>query len=255
MFQTQFSSMKIGMMLFPNLTQLDFTAPYEVFSHLPNTQIYRLAPTLEPVYSDSEFPLIPNTSFGKVPRLDMLFVSGGLGVNAKLEDAQFLQFLRKQGEDVRCATLIGAGSLLLAAAGLLQGYRATADWCSLELLELFGIDPVSAPLVVGRNRITGSSATNGIAFGLAVVNELFGTVIAQEIQLRLDCNSVVCANGASKSVPSDVLTRVQDEQQSLLKARLQIIQRNRFIRPFAKAHTPCRFANRLKSGALQILVS
>lgn len=225
MFQKQSSSVKIGMMLFPNLTQLDFTAPYEVFSHLPDTQIYRLAPTLDPVYSDSGFPLIPNTSFEKTPPLDVLFVPGGLGVTAKLEDSQFLEFLRKQGECVRYVTSICAGSLLLAAAGLLQGYRATTDWYSLELLQLFGVDPVSDKIVVDHNRITGSSVTDGIAFGLAVAAELFGAAVAQETQLRLDGNSVLFANGSPKSVSLDMLAKVQAEQQSLLKARLQIIRR------------------------------
>lgn len=228
MFQKQ-SSVKIGMMLFPNLTQLGFTAPYEVFSHLPNTQIYRLAPTLDPVYSDSGFPLIPNSSFEKSPHLDVLFVPGGLGVTSKLEDSQFLQFLRKQGECVRYVTSICSGSLLLAAAGLLRGYRATADWCSLELLELFGVDPVSDQIVVDRNRITASSVTDGITFGLAVVAELFGAAIAQETQLRLGCNSALFANGSPKSVALDVLARVQAEQQLLLKARLQVIRRSTFM--------------------------
>lgn len=230
MFEKHFSTLKIGMMLFPNLTQLDFTAPYEVFSHLPQTQIYRLAPTLDPIYSDSGFPLIPNTSFEKAPRLDVLFVPGGLGVTAKLEDAQFLQFLRKQGESVRYITSIGSGALLLAAADLLEGYRATADWSSRELLKLFRVDYVSDQIVVDRNRITASSVTDGIAFGLAVVAELFGTAIAQETQLRLDCNWAMFEKDALKAVPSNVLATVQAEQQLLLQARLQVIRRSTFYK-------------------------
>ena len=97
------------------------------------------------------------------------------------------------------------------------------------MLELFDVDPVSDQVVVDRNRITESSVMDGIAFGLAVTAELFGAAIAQEPQLRLDCNSVLFANGSLKSVPSDVLARAQAEQQLLLKARLQVIRRSTFM--------------------------
>jgi len=226
MFLQQSSPVKIGMVLFPSLTQLDFTAPYEVFSYLPNAQIYRIASTLDPVYSDCGFPLIPNTSFEKAPALDVLFVPGGLGVSTKLEDPEFLQFLKTQGNQARCVASICTGSLLLAAAGLLQGYRATTDWFSLELLELFGVEAVSERIVVDRNRITGSSITSGIAVGLVMATELFGERVAQEIQLRLEYNPAFLTNDALKSVPPDVLAKVQTEQQALLKARLQIIRRS-----------------------------
>ena len=228
MFQKQFPSVKIGMVLFPNLNQLDFATPYEVFSHLPNARIYRLALTLEPVYSDSGLPLIPNTSFESAPDLDVLFVPGGLGVTSKLEDLQFLQFLSIQGNQARCVASISTGSLLLAAAGLLQGYRATTDWFSLELLELFGVDGVSERIVVDRSRVTASSVMDGIAFGLAVITELFGAAIAQEVQLRLEQTPTFLANDFPEPVPLELLSRVQFEQQALLKARLQIIRRSTF---------------------------
>lgn len=201
-------------------------APYGVFSHLLNTQIYRLAPTLDPICSDSGFPLIPNTPFAKAPDLDVLFVPGGLGVTAKLENAEFIQFLRIQGERARYITSICTGSLLLAAANLLRGYRATADWFSLGLIALFGAEPVSERIAINRNRITGSSVTDGLAFGLAIATELFGDAIAQETQLRLDYNPALLTNNVSKSVSSDVSAKVQAEQQSLLQARLQIILRS-----------------------------
>ncbi len=226
MFHPQTPSVKIGMMMFPNLTQLDFTVLYEIFSHLPNTRIYRLAPTLDPICSDSGFPLIPNTPFEKAPDLDLLFVPGGLGVSAKLEDPQFLQFLRKQGECVRYVTSICSGALLLAAAGLLKGYRATTDWSSLGLLKLYGVEASTQRIVVDQNRITASSVLDGIAFGLEITNELFGAAIAQETQLRLDYNPALLTNKVLKSVSSDVFAKVQADQQLLSQARLQIIQRS-----------------------------
>ena len=225
MFQKRTPPIKIGMMLFPNLSELEFMAPYGIFSYLPNTQIYRIAPTLKPIYSDSGFPLIPNTSFEKVPELDVLFVPGGLGVTAKLEDAEFLRFLQLQGERARYVTSIGSGSLLLAAATLLRGHRATTDWSSLALLSMFGAEPVADRIVADRNRITASSLTDGLALGSAIAQKLLGDAIAQETQLRLDYNPTMFTDGFPESLPSETFARVRAEQQTLSRARLQIIRR------------------------------
>lgn len=226
MFQQPTSVIKIGMMLFPSFSESEFMAPCGIFSYLPNTQIYRLAPTLDPIYSDSGFPLIPNASFNKAPELDVLFVAGGLGVTAKLEDVEFLRFLQRQSKQAQYVTSIGSGSLLLAAAGLLQGYRATTDWFSLELLKLFGVEPVAEQIVVDRDRITASSITAGLALGNAIATKLLGDEIVQEAQLRLDYNHTLFTDGFSKSVPSEVLARIRAEQQTLSKARLQVIRRS-----------------------------
>lgn len=216
---------KIGMMLFPNFSELEFMAPYGIFSYLPNTQIYRIAPTLEPIYSDSGFPLIPNASFEKAPELDVLFVPGGLGVTAKLEDAAFLRFLQRQGEHARYVTSMGSGSLLLAAATLLRGHRATTDWSSLALLSMLDAEPVADRIVVDRDRITASSVTDGVALGIAIAQALFGDAIAQEAQLRLNDHPSSFTDGFPESLPSETFARVRAEQQMLSTARLQVIRR------------------------------
>lgn len=181
------TSIKIGMVLFPNLTQLNFAGPYEVFSRLPNALVYLLAPTREPICSQSGLALLPNTSFSLSPTLDVLFVPGGLGVNAKLKDVEFLQFLQSQGDRARYVTSVSTGSLLLAAAGLLEGYRATTDRDSMQLLAMFGVETVAQRVVCDRNRITARGA-DGIDFGLVLASELFGEVVAQEIQSSMEYN-------------------------------------------------------------------
>lgn len=113
---------------------------------------------------------------------------GGLGVNSKLEDAEFLQFLKMQGDRARYVTSVCTGSLLLAAAGLLQGYRATTHWLSMELLAMFGVETVAQRVVIDRNQITGGGITAGIDFGLVLASELFGDTVAQEIQLWMEYN-------------------------------------------------------------------
>lgn len=117
---------------------------------------------------------------------------GGLGVNARLEDAEFLQFLKTQGDRARYVTSVCTGSLLLAAAGLLEGYRATTHWFSIELLAMFGVETVAERVVIDRNRITGGGITAGIDLGLVLTAELFGDTVAQEIQLWMEYN--LCAS-------------------------------------------------------------
>jgi cyclohexyl-isocyanide hydratase len=220
------SSISIGMILFPNLTQLDFTGPYEVFAKLPNTQLYLLAETLEPIRSQGGLTFLPDTTFAQSPALDILFVPGGPGINPRLEDTTFLHFLKTQGEQARYVTSVCTGSLLLAAAGLLQGYRATTHWLSLDFLQMLGVEAVAQRVVIDRNRITGAGVTSGIDFGLVIAAELFGEAIAQKIQLEIEYNpQPPFESGSPQTAPSDVLASVQSAGQNLRETRRQIIQR------------------------------
>ncbi|MCG6134653.1 MAG: DJ-1/PfpI family protein [Nostoc sp. LLA-1] len=226
-------SVSIGIILFSNLTQLDFTAPYEVFSRLPNTKLYLLAETLEPISSDRGLIVLPNTTFAQAPKLDVLFVPGGPGVNAKMEDQSFLDFLKTQEEQARYVTSVCTGSLLLAAAGLLTGYRATTHWLSLNVLELLGVEVVRERVVIDRNRITGGGVTAGIDFGLAIAAELFteamsttGYAYAQEIQLAIEYNPQPPFNsGSPQTAPPSITARVQAASQKFQASRRQIVQR------------------------------
>ncbi|SRR5579883_1250471 len=219
-------SISVGMVLFPNLTQLDFTGPYEVFAKLPNIQLYLLAETLEPVRSEHGLTFLPNTTFTQAPTLDVLFVPGGPGINQKLEDRTFLQFLKTQGEQARYVTSVCTGSLLLAAASLLQGYRATTHWLSLDLLRMLGVETVAQRVVIDRNRITGGGVTSGIDFGLVIVSELLGEAIAQKIQLELEYNpKPPFDSGSPQTAPPAVLANVKAAKENIQEARRQIIQR------------------------------
>ncbi|MBN4006501.1 DJ-1/PfpI family protein [Nostoc sp. LPT] len=222
----QISSLSIGIVLFPDVTQLDFTGPYEVFAKLPKAQLYLLAETLEPIPSDCGLTFLPDTTFAQAPALDVLFVPGGPGINAKMEDEKFLGFLKTQGKQARYVTSVCTGSLLLAAAGLLQGYCATTHWLSLDLLEMLGVKTVAQRVVIDRNRITGSGVTAGIDFGLALAAELFGEALAQAIQLRIEYNPQPPFNsGSPQTAPAAVLARVIDASHNVQEIRRQIVQR------------------------------
>ena len=176
----------IGMVLFPDLTQLDLTGPYEVFGRTPGAAVHLLASSLAPVRTELGLVIVPDATFAGAPRLDVLFVPGGPGVLATMEDEEVLGFLADREPEARYVTSVCTGSLVLGAAGLLRGYRATTHWLSMDLLGLLGAEPVRERVVKDRNRITGGGITAGIDFGLAMAAEIAGEDAAGEIQLMME---------------------------------------------------------------------
>jgi len=126
---------------------------------MPDSRVHLVAASKQPVVSEHGLVVVPDMAFEEAPSFDVLFVPGGPGVNRMLEDATFIAFLRRQGEQARFVTSVCTGALLLGAAGLLRGYRATTHWLSLDLLRLVGAEPIAERVVVDRNRITGAGVT------------------------------------------------------------------------------------------------
>jgi cyclohexyl-isocyanide hydratase len=179
-------TLHIGMLLFPRLTQLDLTGPFEVLHRLPDAKVHLVWKDLQPVYADSGLGLLPTTTFAECPPLDVVMVPGGNGQMALMTDPVVLDFLRQHGATARYVTSVCTGALVLGAAGLLTGYNATTHWAFTELLPAFGACHVAGRVVVDRNRITGGGVTAGIDFGLRLVAELAGEDAAKAIQLGLE---------------------------------------------------------------------
>jgi cyclohexyl-isocyanide hydratase len=179
-------TLQIGMLLFPQLTQLDFTGPYEVLWRLPDAQVHIVAKTLDSVPAEGGLRLCPSTTFASAPPIDLLFVPGGWGQFIATDDAGTLDWLRTTGERAKYVASACTGSLLLGAAGLLQGYRATTHWGFLDLLPLVGATPVEERVVVDRNRFTGAGVTAGIDIALTIASELAGRQTAEMIQLQIE---------------------------------------------------------------------
>lgn len=202
-------TLSVGMVLFPGLTQLDLAGPYEVLVRLPDASMHLVADTLAPVRSERGLTITPDATFDDVPPLDVICVPGGPGVDPLMEDARLLGFLRAQAQRARYVTSVCTGALLLGAAGLLRGYRATTHWLSLDLLPLFGAVPVKERVVVDRNRLTGGGVTAGIDLGLAVAAELCGRTVAEEIQLTIEYDPAPpFQSGSPRTAPPAVLERV-----------------------------------------------
>ena len=178
--------LQIVVLLFPNVTQLDFTGPAQISSRFPNTQVHLAWHDFNPVPTDAGWCIVPTTTLENCPQADVLFVPGGSGTFDLFDDVAALEFLRGQASNARWVTSVCTGSFALAAAGLLTGYRATSHWASLKMLEMFGVTPVSERVVRDGNRITGAGVTSGIDFAFVLAAELFGDDVARRIQLAVE---------------------------------------------------------------------
>lgn len=180
------TSLDIGFLLFPHLTQLDLTGPAQILGRIPGARVHLLWKSAAPVPTDVGFSISPTTTFADCPPLDVLCVPGGFGIEALFDDAETLAFLRRQGGQARYVTSVCNGSLVLGAAGLLRGYRSACHWLWRDYLPRFGAIPVAERIVRDRNRISGGGVTAGIDFGLALAAELAGDEVAKTLQLAFE---------------------------------------------------------------------
>ena len=176
----------VAILLYPDVTQLDFTGPAQVLSRMGNTTIMLIAKTLDPIPTDSGFAIHPTHRLDQVSEATILCVPGGFGVTAALEEPEMIAWPRAIAAKAEWVTSVCTGALLLGAAGLLRGYRATTHWGSHHLLEAFGAIPVHERVVFDRNRVSGGGVTAGIDFGLALAAAIRGEEHAKFIQLSLE---------------------------------------------------------------------
>ena len=200
----------IGLLLFPNLTQLDLTGPLQVFARLPGATVHLLWKRIEPVPSDTPLALLPTMTFADCPPLDVICVPGGGGVDDLVGDEETLAFIRRQAEGARYVTSVCTGALVLGAAGLLDGYKATTHWSAMDELAKFGAIPTKTRVCIDRNRITGGGVTAGIDFGLTLVSILADRPSAESIQLFIEYNPAPPFNaGSPDTAPAEVLATVR----------------------------------------------
>ena len=216
-------TLHIGILVFPGVQQLDLTGPYEVFASVPAASVHLIWKDRSAITSATGLVLGPTMTFGECPTLDILCIPGG-GVNALLRDAEVLGFVRAQAARARYVTSVCTGSLVLGAAGLLKGRRATTHWFSHDFLQRFGAIPVHGRVVRDGNLITAGGVTAGIDFGLAVVAELLGQAQAEAIQLALEyAPQPPFRAGTPDLAPPAVLAAVKERLAPTRKAREAII--------------------------------
>jgi len=216
----------IGGLLFPELDQADFTGPFEVLSRIPNSTFHTLAKSKQPVRDAKGLLLAPEKVLADSPKLDLLLVPGGAGVNAVMEDETVLKFVREQAAGARLIFSVCTGALLLGAAGLLTGRRATTHWASHHLLKYFGAIPVNDRVVIDGNLVTAAGVTAGIDGALRIVSLLRGDRAAQDIQLYIQYAPEPPFNcGDPRTAPAEIVQARLDALQPLLNDRQAIIQR------------------------------
>ncbi|WP_213941909.1 isonitrile hydratase [Pseudomonas sp. dw_612] len=179
-------TLQIGFLLFPQVQQLDLTGPYDVLASLPDVKVHLIWKDLVPVTASTGLVLKPTTTFDDCPALDVICIPGGAGVGPLMEDEVTLAFIKTQAANARYVTSVCTGSLVLGAAGLLKGKRATTHWAYHDLLETLGAIPVKDRVVRDGNLFTGGGITAGIDFALTLAAELFGKDTAQVVQLQLE---------------------------------------------------------------------
>jgi cyclohexyl-isocyanide hydratase len=218
--------LRSGMLVFPNLTQLDLTGPYEVLARLPGAETRLLWKNLDPVRSEHGLTILPDTTFGERPPLDLVLVPGGAGINPLLDDPEVLAFLRRAAAEARYVVGICTGSLVLGAAGLLRGKRAGTHWMSRDLLRAFGAEPVAERVVVDGNLFTGGGVTAGIDVALAVAAEIAGRAAAEAIQLAIEYDPMPpFASGSPEQADPAVLAEALDRAQARQRDRAERVAR------------------------------
>ena len=200
---------RIGFLLWPNLTQLDMTGPAQVLHRMPGAELHYVWKSLDPVPSDCGLSLVPTMTLADSPQLDMICVPGGGGVDAVMADESVLDWLRGQAAGAKLVTSVCTGSLVLAAASLLDGYRAGCHWASGDRLAKFGATYVAERTVIDRNRITAGGVTSGIDFAFRVIAELHGRDVAESIQLALEYDPQPLGGGTPATARPEILERVK----------------------------------------------
>ena len=218
----------IGMLVFDGMTHLDFGAPFDVFSRMPDTTVHVFSPQGRDVVTDLRQRVPAPDAMAAAPPLDVLFVGGGPGVNALMEDDNVLAWLAERAPSARWITSVCTGALVLGAAGLLQGYRASTHWAARDILRTFGATPSTDRVCIDRDRATGGGVTAGLDFALALAAEWHGEDRARGMQLGMEYDPAPPFPGGSpETSPPAIVERVRGAMAPMTAVRAEIAARVR----------------------------
>jgi len=216
--------MKIGMLVFPDITATDYVAPADLLVRMPGAQLDLVWKHTDPINTELGWQYRATARMDAETHYDMIVVPGGPGAGALLEDDQTLDFLARQGAQARWVVGICTGPLVLGAAGLLQGYRATCHWASHELLPLVGAEAVDQRVVVDRNRVTGAGVTSGIDCALQVIALACGENVARGIQLFAEYDPQPPFDGGTPSkTPANIVQATLDKVRPVVEQRRAVL--------------------------------
>jgi cyclohexyl-isocyanide hydratase len=218
------TTFNVGFVIFPGLTQLDFTGPLEVLSRLPDARCHIVAKSLDPVQSDRGLGLLPTTTLGDCCQLDLICIPGGGGVAGAISDPETVDFVGAHAAGARYVTSVCTGAFVLGIAGLLQGRRATTHWAYTDLLTLVGATFEKARIVKDGNVITAAGVSSGIDFALHVAAEIAGKEVAQAIQLGIEYDPAPpFTTGHPDRAPASLISLVAGRTAKAREAYLAIL--------------------------------
>ena len=180
----------VGLMLFDNVVQLDATGPYEVLLRTPGIHVTLVAKTADPITAKGGMRIIPDKSFSDCDGFDMLLVPGGAGVDPLITDDETIAFIQRIAAKAEIVSAVCTGTLLLGAAGLLKGKKATTHWTTAHFKDDFGCEFVDERVVIDGNLITGAGVTSGIDFGFVISEMIAGREAAQTVMLAMEYDPV-----------------------------------------------------------------
>ena len=210
----------IGSLLFEGIDQIDLTGPWEVFSRLPNATVRLYAKEASPVRDVRGLRLIPDGTLDEAPPLDVLHVPGGAGQEDLMHDEAVLAWLRRQAGGARAVFSVCTGALILGAAGLLRGRRATTYWSAFPLLAHFGATPVDQRVVIDGDWTFAAGVTAGIDGALSLAAALRGEEVARAIQLMIQyAPEPPFASGTPQTAAPETVAAVRQGAAALIARR------------------------------------
>ncbi|QIS17590.1 DJ-1/PfpI family protein [Nocardia terpenica] len=204
--------MQIAIVLFDRFTALDAVGPYQVLCRIPGAETVFVAEKAGPVVDNEDsLALVARRTFAEVPRPDIVVVPGGPGQNDQMTDDNLLNWLRAVDATSTWTTSVCTGSLLLAAAGLLRGRRATTHWLALDTLTEYGATPTAERVVFDGKYVTAAGVSSGIDMGLTLVGAIAGDEHAMAIQLLTEYDPQPPYNaGSPTKAPASVVEKLRD---------------------------------------------
>lgn len=224
---TTLDTVRIGFLIFPGMLQLDFTGAYGVLAAAgKRAEICLVWKNTDQVLSSDGLSFAPSVSFPDCPALDVIIVPGGGGIVPLLDDESVLAFLKKNALTAGFICSICTGALVLGAAGLLQGYKATTHWLSHDMLALLGAEPVRERVVADRDRITAAGVTSGIDMALTLAGRLWGDETAMAIQLNMEYAPVPpYASGSPERAPRELVAAMRAKTAARQAERLDAVKK------------------------------
>ncbi|MDJ0382643.1 DJ-1/PfpI family protein [Streptomyces sp. G-G2] len=211
--------MQIAILLFDRFTALDAVGPFDTLGRLPGAETVFVAERPGPVRNDSgQLTLVADRSPADVPHPDILLVPGGPGQSAQMENEVLLEWLRTADATTQWTTSVCTGSLLLAAAGLLRGRRATSHWLALDQLRAYGAEPTGERVVTDGKYVTAAGVSSGIDMGLTLLGRIGGDRLAQSVQLLTEYDPQPPYDaGSPEKAPADLVRELREKSRFFLK--------------------------------------